>query len=101
MVSGWLLILFAFSITPKIYLHDVIATHKDSSFNISEKATQVSKKGIHCDCNSLVVISPFLSESNSVQLTPLSFFVDNNCKVNKCFYSVDVYVSSLRGPPLS
>ena len=94
-----MMMLFLLSITPKIFLHDLIANHKDSYYSLSSTETQVTKKGIHCDCNSLVVVSPFLNESNSVSLTPPDYFVKYNCTLCNSFYSVNSYVFSLRGPP--
>jgi hypothetical protein len=99
LLSCWLVILFIFSITPRIFLHDLIADHKDSYFVSSSTDTQVAKKGIHCDCNSLVVDAPFFSESNYTHVNPLLFFIDHQYKINNCFYSVDAHVFSLRGPP--
>lgn len=55
-----MLLIFSLSITPKKYFHDLIADHTDSyNVNFSGKAT-VGKTGYSCDCEDLVVSTPFI-----------------------------------------
>lgn len=54
------LMLFVFSITPKKYLHDLVANHTDFYSTYAGSETAVHKAGINCDCEDLVVSTPFV-----------------------------------------
>jgi len=61
--ASCLLVLFVFSITPKIYFHDVIANHKDvvSFCDHPQKSKAcLHQKGYDCQVNDLVVTTPYL-----------------------------------------
>src|SRR5687768_10253481 len=68
-----MLILFTFSITPKLFLHDLFTNHTDTVYKktVDDKA-QVSKSGFTCDCNDLVATSPFTEHKNAIEL-PILF----------------------------
>lgn len=60
------LLLFAISITPKIYFHDVVADHKDvpATCTHSEKPKAcLHQQGYNCELNDPVISSPYLSVS--------------------------------------
>jgi hypothetical protein len=54
------LLTFTFSITPKILLHSLVAHHKDIHSNIGGKTDLLTNAGYHCDCESQVVVLPYL-----------------------------------------
>jgi hypothetical protein len=59
--AGLLLLLFAFSNTPKKTLHDFFANHKDVPVRSSgSKTLQFSQSGFNCHCEDLVVELPFI-----------------------------------------
>ena len=60
-----MLVLFIFSITPKKYLHDLLADHADYYGAAVKESATVSKAGINCHCDSQVVPAPFLAVSFS------------------------------------
>jgi hypothetical protein len=61
MLAGWMILLFAYSITPKIMLHDLIADHKDGTYRSNDtKTSRFDPSGFHCHCENLVVQSPFM-----------------------------------------
>ena len=98
-ISFLLLLVFAFSATPKKLLHDLFADHTDS-YAFSASGLVVSKDGFNCDTQDEVVSTPFLSISPSSQLlspeflplikeAPLSSFILQNLSSAK----------DSRGPP--
>jgi hypothetical protein len=64
-----LLLLFAFSITPRNYLHDIFANHKDVTYGASAyDDITVQKSGIDCGFHNLVAESPFADLSQKTDV---------------------------------
>ena len=99
-LSAILMIVFAFSITPQIYLHDLVADHRDTPIksNFSEQA-QLSKTGFHCTWESLVVESPFINNF----IPPIISIQKQFVKFERYFITdrlgLDYFYFELRGPP--
>ena len=95
-----MLLLFAFSITPKRLLHGLLANHKDTPLKCSTNANeQVNVAGFNCGCDDLVVESPFLENPVVTEMTvPLIFFQHDNPGI-KSFVSFNKFYFELRGPP--
>ena len=98
-ISGMLVLVFAFSITPKIILHSWVADHTDSS-GIVQKGLHVETAGFHCNIDNLVAEAPFLFQN-----TESSFHVETlfNIHVERkyaFYFSLDKVYHSLRGPPV-
>ncbi|HVY75471.1 MAG TPA: hypothetical protein VG890_11610 [Puia sp.] len=53
------LLLFTFSATPKKFLHDILANHKDTE-RVSTTEPVFYASGFQCHCEDLVVVAPFL-----------------------------------------
>jgi hypothetical protein len=95
-----MLAVFAFSITPKIILHNVVANHKDTPLSSgSEKNAQVNKAGFNCNCDNLVVESPFTEELEPFQIIINNFFAPQIIKNSNSIKAVAHFHPSLRGPP--
>lgn len=98
---GWLMLLvFAYSITPKIVLHNIVADHVDKNKVLSDSQTEVSSAGIHCKIDNLVAESPFVAAAaveNSVQSFHSSSFFETQ---TRCSSFAQLF-AALRGPPLS
>jgi hypothetical protein len=98
--AGFLLILFAFCVTPKKVLHDLVAHHRDGALAGSMKS-QFLHAGYHCHFDDLVVDSPFVTEISPFEIkifsVPLPYVVEPipAVHVNSLFSRV------LRGPPVS
>jgi hypothetical protein len=58
------LLLFIFSITPKKYLHDLIADHVDAVFARGADAPAIKKAEFNCHYDHLVTESPFTPLEN-------------------------------------
>ena len=95
-----LLLLFLFGSTPKLYLHNLIATHKDDIVaGNSSKQTTVAKLPVYCHCDNIVIESPFLPDDAKIEIqqavayTPFaSCYIDNYNLPHQSYFE-------LRGPP--
>ena len=99
LLAAFFLLLFSFCVTPKRFLHDMLANHKDAQPFASFPAQQVSQSGFRCQIDDLVVEAPFLPgiQANSpvtFESTPLVF----STPIQPIFF---VYLSDPdgRGPP--
>jgi len=98
-ISGFLLIIFALSITPKQLLHDLFARHADNRPVKSNAAVQlVVDSGYNCDRDHLVAESSFIGGQPVFTFLSFSFFPSYILK-NISFTSVYGIYSALRGPP--
>jgi hypothetical protein len=100
-ITGLLLLLvFAFSITPKVILHSVFANHEDIRYPSGENQTQVNKTGFYCDTENQVVELPYLENYSVVfDLVKTSSFEIFQSKTEHQFLSFSQFIAGLRGPP--
>jgi hypothetical protein len=71
------LLLFAISITPKIYFHDAVADHKDATTTCAhpEKPKAcLHQQGYNCELNDPVISSPYLSVTIATWSLPEIYF---------------------------
>jgi hypothetical protein len=96
--------LFAFGITPKITLHNLVANHKDGRIKSSSLAdpgsTQLAKASFNCQCDNLVSESPFVVKTNSSYQEMQCFFAVYKRVYVEKVYSTQQFCSTLRGPPV-
>jgi hypothetical protein len=71
-LAGFFLLLFCFCVTPKRFLHDLLANHKDAQNITGNPAEQIAASGFHCNVDELVVVAPFLPEVQTTQHTLIS-----------------------------
>jgi hypothetical protein len=99
-LAAFMLAVFAFSITPKILLHNFVANHKDTPFTSNfEKTAQFHKAGFNCSCDNLVVESPFTDDFSPVQITVQTFFPSRIARDINNFRNGYHFYLTLRGPP--
>ena len=102
-LSSFLLVLFAFSITPKKVLHDLVANHRDTHSKASQDntTTKIVKAGFNCNTEDLVVESPYIENSCTIELPEPSSLslIFSERPVN--FYYFHQLFAELRGPPAS
>ena len=95
-----MLLLFAFSVTPKQLLHDAITGHKHRAVKYETAVNfQSPKSNFQCNWNSDVVESPFTSQPDFQITHPR---IPNSSHINYYtpgYFSADYFFSSLRGPP--
>ena len=94
--------LFAFGMTPKITLHDLVATHTDSRVkqkNTDTTSSQLAKSSFNCQCDNLVSESPF--ETIPLIATHTTEIIYSAFQANKCaaIYSTTLFLFGFRGPP--
>jgi hypothetical protein len=65
LLAGFFLLLFAFCATPKRFLHDILANHRDAQTIADFPVEQIGSSGFHCHVDDLVVVAPFLPEIQS------------------------------------
>jgi hypothetical protein len=95
-----MLVLFAFSITPKKALHDVLTNHRDRHYQQNASGDdQLTRAGFNCKCDNLVAESPFTGHDNRFELTVPRFFPDQKDAVLYNYYSTPHFFFELRGPP--
>jgi hypothetical protein len=94
-----LLLTFTLSTTPKMLLHRLVAHHKDIHFNVGGQTDRVTKAGYHCDCESQVVVLPYidLPAYNPQQLTVS--FLPFQSRAGDQIYSPGHFIFGFRGPP--
>ena len=96
-----MLIVFAFSITPTIVLHNWLANHTDTYKKFTDtKAQQLGKQTFNCHCDNIVAESPFTQPETFRNLPAVQIFsVAATVAIVQLPSSPHVFYS-LRGPPV-
>lgn len=96
-----LLVVFALSITPTKVLHYFFANHKDgigSKTRVSNIPT-LSVAVYHCQCDNIVVESPFTLRCQPIVAEISTLLVGNKPASEPSFHFVYRFYFELRGPP--
>jgi hypothetical protein len=98
-----MLLIFTMSITPKVFLHDLTADHKDEVSVVLHCHDQhIDKVGFTCDCNNLVSTSPYTVEpALSIPGPQPVVLAGYTQPCAEKIYAATILYSSLRGPPAS
>lgn len=99
-LSGILLVLFAFSITPKKTLHDWIVCHTDGVSITKSAEAQVAKAGFNCSYQNLVAESPFIADSQPLDVALHQEYAITSAAIFSRIHAIDLFFRSLRGPPV-
>jgi hypothetical protein len=98
--AGLLLVLFAFCVTPKKIIHDLLADHKDAPFTLAGTAQQQFEySGFRCNCDNLVVESPFVSDFIPVLIQVERGYIEHPVDRPIPFTVPPHFYFELRGPP--
>ena len=96
-----MLIVFALSITPKRFLHNVFAKHIDSRNQKNDTHPyQLSLSGYNCDTDNIVAESAFVADQHTI-VFPLFISFSSYTLRNISFTSPPEIYSALRGPPVN
>ena len=91
--------MFALGISPKTFLHSLIANHNDRTAYKTLNGQYVETAGFHCDIDHLVVEVPFVSTSNEIVLETLKVYRPFAQRDYQFHPITSVLVYTLRGPP--
>jgi hypothetical protein len=94
-----LLLLFTLSIMPRLYLHDIFASHQDIITNTGGEPGIV-KNGYSCDVSDLVATSPFTETEQTIELRPEIFFPVLHTRYTSQIATAAPDCFTLRGPPV-
>lgn len=95
-----MLVLFAFSGTPKKFIHDLVVYHKDTRSKFAPDAhTSVQRSFFNCHVEDLVVESPFIEETAPTVSPAPVIFTDTYVQLTTRLYAIFPISTSLRGPP--
>ena len=101
-MAGFFLVLFAFGITPKIALHNMVANHQDgrTKNNLPDPSTtQFSTASFNCQIDNPVIESPFeMTVGQAYTAVETSFAAYKKTYV-EAVYSTQQFCAALRGPP--
>lgn len=98
--AGLLLLLFAFSITPRKTLHDLFVSHTDGTpVDFKNGDAQLSTAGFYCDTQSLVAESAFTATDGIVVAAPAAVYSQPATVHLYLVHRVTYFFFSLRGPP--
>jgi hypothetical protein len=102
-LAGFLLVIFAFGITPKRTLHNLVATHKDGSESaaaVNDHDVTLSKATFNCKCDNLISESPFVTQAHSFYISLDIAFPAYCSDIITVHYSSAHFSFGLRGPPV-
>jgi hypothetical protein len=96
-----MLLLFAFSITPRVYLHDLFASHQDiAACNPCDGEDQLGVAGFQCDTHDQVAESPFTGHLFQIAITAPVLYPTATTQHLIANLRLQVpIITSLRGPP--
>ena len=96
-----MLIVFAFSITPTIVLHNWLANHTDTyKKSVDTKTQQVGNKTFNCHCDNIVAESPFTQPETFRNIPPVQIFsIAATADIVQLPCTPHIFYS-LRGPPV-
>jgi hypothetical protein len=100
-VASLLLVVFAISITPKTYFHEVIARHKDVSVctHPPQAAHCIHKQGFNCPFDDLVVTAPFLLEKDNYSFDIIARYPNKSAVYKESFLAYALLQKNGRAPP--
>lgn len=95
-----MLLLFVFSITPRLYLHELVANHQDVTVCSSSEEDQMAAAGFRCDTHDQVAESPFTSHGFQLAIAPPILYPTATTQhlIANLRLKAPV-ISTLRGPP--
>lgn len=96
-----LVLIFALSITPTKVLHFFFANHQDEVARKTGEPNKliISISGYNCQCNNLVVVSPFIPQNQVISFEIPIFLTLQKSAAVADLYFITPFFSELRGPP--
>jgi hypothetical protein len=99
-IAAFMVVVFAFSITPTIVFHNWMADHSDTVRKSNEtKGEQLGKQTFNCHCDNIVAESPFTGITQTIINHPAQPLSSAKVDLQVHFISSQQFLYSLRGPP--
>jgi hypothetical protein len=100
LLAGIMLVLFAFSVTPRNVLHDLFANHTDETV-LSKRSNSTSVKTFDylCKTDNLVVESPFIESITHFNFSAFAAYPKHRILTSYFFSSSKYFFFEHRGPP--
>jgi len=100
LVAGFLLFIFAFSNTPKSFLHEAFATHKDSVSSCTSKTGYcIHQESYNCHFDNLVVTTAYVIAVSQPAIDIVVSLKAHYCSLSPSPYTVPVCGRENKGPP--
>jgi hypothetical protein len=102
-LASFLLVVFAFSITPQKNIHDFVAKHVDPvscKVHKNSPIEQVEHANFHCSYDQLIATSPFVEYNFEIIVTTPEKVIVKNDASTPSFASVTLAHFDSRGPPI-
>ncbi|MFI5124924.1 MAG: hypothetical protein ACHQDF_06335 [Chitinophagales bacterium] len=97
--AAFFLLLFSFCVTPKRFLHDLLANHKDAERTANQPVQRFLASGFHCHCDDLVVVAPFLADIQPVEVPAVTSTRFTYAEPLSAFVFRYLPHTGVRGPP--
>ena len=99
-ICSFLICAFALSITPKIFLHALVANHKDGNVGLKKDNTQkISKSTLNCNVENCVAYSPFIPATSVPKYEAVKHCISLDIFYKNDFFSRHHFFCDFRGPP--
>lgn len=99
-IAALLMLVFSFSITPTIVLHNWVADHTDAVKKVNDGSSeQITKQKFYCQCDHIVAESPFTNAEEIHLAVPEQNFITDPGQAIVAISVSPNYHFSLRGPP--
>jgi hypothetical protein len=101
-LASFMLVVFAFSITPQKNIHDFVAKHIDPttcSVHVNLPIEQLENTSIHCSFDQLVATTPFVYYDFSIVIKTIKLNPARNTVFEAAPIVQYAIVSDSRGPP--
>ena len=99
-ICSFLICAFALSITPIIFIHSLVANHKDVYIGLKKDGDQkISKATFNCNIENCVAYSPFIPAIGIPKYAAVKHFISLDIFYKNNFYSRHHFFCELRGPP--
>jgi len=97
--AAFFLLLFSFCVTPKRFLHDLLANHQDTERTTHPPVQEIFASGFHCHIDDLVVMAPFLPGIQPEEASLRSVTRHEFAEPLSAFVFIFLPHTGVRGPP--
>ena len=99
-IAAILLLVFSIAGAPKAYFHDLVADHADApSCDQLHTTSVLHKSAFDCDCDDLVVTTPFVVQSQVFSIRSFDFLTQHFVADYHSPSTPFVQYTDSRGPP--